>query len=93
MGIFHHPETVLITLQGYGLRTVIPFCDLLETRDLQSFPTPQGLFATQGINVAFDAFMTAIAEVDYDTVFGGDGSGDPSDDVRFFSPLAPHLSS
>lgn len=58
----------------------MPFCNRLETRDFEDSPAPEGLFATQGINITFNAFMTAIAEVDYDTVFGG-GNSDVTDDV------------
>jgi len=55
----------------------------LETRNFSNGPTPEGLVATQGINATFGAFMTAIAEVDYDTVFGGDDYG-TSDAVCLF---------
>ena len=79
---------VLTILQGSGLQTVMPFCDRLETRDFQNNPTPEGLNTTQGINIAFDAFMTAIAEVDYDTVFGSGNSN--TIDAVCFPPLAPH---
>jgi len=61
---------MLKALQGYGLRTILPFCDRLETRNLTTDPTSEGLIPTQGINATFNAFMNAIAEVDYDTVFG-----------------------
>lgn len=88
--LYHHPEVVLITLQGYGLRTILPFCNRLETRNFTNSPTSEGLVATLGTNATFDAFMTAIAEVDYDTVFGGDDS-DSSDTVCLFLPLpTPH---
>ena len=76
---------VLITFQGSGLETVTPFCDFLETSNFQNKSTPEGLFATQGINVAFNAFMTAIAQVDYDAIFGGGGDDDPTDAVRLLS--------
>jgi len=78
---------VLIELQAYGLETIVPFCDRLETRNLSSSPTSEGLVATQGINTTFNAFMTAIAEVDYDTVFGG-GVSDFTDVVCFPFSLA-----
>jgi len=57
----------------------MPFCNRLETRNFTSNPVPEGLFTTQGINTTFDAFMTAIAEVDYDTVFGGNNDTDITD--------------
>ena len=70
------------------MQTAMPFCDRLETRNLQSSPPPEGLVATQGINTTFGAFMTAVAELDYDDVFGG-GDFDPADAVCF--SLAPFL--
>jgi hypothetical protein len=82
-----------ITFQDSGLQTAMPFCDRLETRDFQNTSTPEGLNATLGINVAFDAFMTATAEVDYDTVFGdSDIQVDDAAGVCSLTPLAPHSS-
>jgi hypothetical protein len=80
---------ILIMFQDYGLYTIMPFCDYLETRNFQNSSSPEGLNITQGINVAFDAFMTAIAEVDYDTVFANWGLDDAAY-VCLFTPLAPH---
>jgi len=93
-GLAGHLEVGLIVSQGSGLQTLMPFCDNLETSIFRNKSTPEGLFVTQGINVAFDTFMAAIAEVDYDTVFGGDGGDDdPTDAVCLFPPLASHLPS
>jgi hypothetical protein len=89
-GFNHHLGAVLIALQGYGLRTVLPFCNRLETRNLTTDPASEGLVATQGINTTFNAFMTAIAEVDYDTVFGNEDYDITDDVCLFFLPSAPH---
>ena len=84
---------ILITFQDKGLQTAMPFCDRLETRNFQNNSTSEGLNATQGINVAFDAFMTATAEVDYDTVFGNsDIQVDDTAGVCSLTPLAPYSS-
>jgi len=48
----------------------------VETVNFTSSPTAQGLFATQGINATFNAFMTAIAEMDKGFLFGDQDSED-----------------
>jgi hypothetical protein len=75
--------------QDLGLQSTMPFCDRLETRNFTSSSTPEGLNTTQGINVAFEAFLTAIAEVDYDNVYATWGL-DATSYVYLFTPLAPH---
>jgi len=86
VGFYHDLGVALIALQAYGLRTILPFCNRLETRNLTADPTSGGLVVTQGINATFDAFMTAIAEVDYDTVFGSDEGNDITDAVCLLLP-------
>jgi len=90
VGFYRDLGVALIALQVYGLQTVLPFCNLLETHNLTADPTSEGLVVTQGINATFDAFMTAIAEVDYDTVFGSDGDNDITVVVCLFLPQVPH---
>lgn len=65
-----------VTFQSYGLQTILPFCNRVETLNSTNSPTPQGLSATQGVNVTFGAFATSIAELAKDFL---NGSGDASD--------------
>jgi len=88
VGFYRHLGVVFIALQDYGLQTVLPFCNRLETRNLTADPTSGGLVVTQGINATFGAFMTAIAEVDYDTAFGNDEDNDTL--VCLLLPQIPH---
>ena len=50
--------------QSDGLPPVLAFCDVLETQNWQGPAYPQGLAAAFNITVAFDAFLTGIAETD-----------------------------
>jgi len=77
---------MLNAFQGTGLRTILPFCNRLETRNFTTNPMSEGLVPTQGVNATFNAFMTAIAEVDYDTVFGINEDSDITDLVCLFLP-------
>ena len=63
--------------QYYGFEaSVLPFCNIVETRNFSSDPVEAGLAATLGVDAAFNAFLTGIAELDYDSI-----PGDPDDPV------------
>ncbi|KIJ30722.1 hypothetical protein M422DRAFT_267663 [Sphaerobolus stellatus SS14] len=51
--------------QYYGPVTVPPFCEKLETRNSTATPSEGGIAATSGIQAALDAFLVALAELDY----------------------------
>lgn len=62
--------TPLSFYQYYGFdRSVLPFCDIMETqnRTLAS-TTESGLASTYNISVAWSAFLTGLAEIDYDSI-------------------------
>ncbi|KAI0630671.1 serine carboxypeptidase S28-domain-containing protein [Trametes polyzona] len=64
--------------QYYGFEaSVLPFCNVLETRNATITPFETGLAANLGIHDAFDAFLAAIREVNYDAIPGG-----PDDPVQ-----------
>ncbi|KAF4569423.1 hypothetical protein EYR36_009214 [Pleurotus pulmonarius] len=55
--------------QYYGFAaTLLPFCNLLETRNFTSDPLEGGLTSRFGVETAFRAFLVAIAELDYDSI-------------------------
>ncbi|ETW78603.1 serine protease [Heterobasidion irregulare TC 32-1] len=57
--------------QYYGFEaSVLPFCNIVETRNFSSDPVEAGLAATLGVDAAFKAFLTGIAEIDYDSIPG-----------------------
>ena len=63
--------------QYYGFEaSVLPFCNIVEMRNFSSDPVEAGLAATFGVDAAFNAFLTGIAEIDYDSI-----PGDPDDPV------------
>ncbi|KAI9062583.1 hypothetical protein FKP32DRAFT_1573969 [Trametes sanguinea] len=62
----------------YGFdASVLPFCNVLETRNSTNTPFETGLASNLGIEAALDAFLTAIQEVNYDAI-----PGDPDDPVQ-----------
>ncbi|KAI0352085.1 peptidase S28 [Trametes cingulata] len=64
--------------QYYGFEaSVLPFCNVLETRNSTITPFETGLSDNLGIDVALDAFLTAIREVNYDAI-----PGSPDDPVQ-----------
>ena len=66
-------------VQYYGFEaSVLPFCNVLETRNFTSTQTETGLATSFGIDVALDAFLTAIREVNYDAIPGS--ADDPVQD-------------
>ncbi|RPD58936.1 peptidase S28 [Lentinus tigrinus ALCF2SS1-6] len=65
--------------QYYGFEaSVLPFCNVLETRNFTITPVETGLAATSGIDSALEAFLTAIKEVNYDAIPGN--ADDPVQD-------------
>ena len=67
--------------QYYGFsRSILPFCDILETRNrtqarttdnggtATALATESGLAASFNISVAWRAFLTGLAEIDYDSI-------------------------
>ncbi|KAF9450697.1 hypothetical protein P691DRAFT_440039 [Macrolepiota fuliginosa MF-IS2] len=66
--------------QYYGFKeSVLPFCNLLETKNFTQDPVEKGIAAQEGVGAAFTAFLTAISELDYDSVpFTDDPAGDRS---------------
>ncbi|KAF8959584.1 peptidase S28 [Flammula alnicola] len=64
--------------QYYGFQaSVLPFCNILETQNRTAAPVEAGLVAQFGIDVGLKAFLTAIAELDYDSI-----PGTPDDPVQ-----------
>ncbi|OSD04708.1 hypothetical protein PYCCODRAFT_1465679 [Trametes coccinea BRFM310] len=62
----------------YGFdASVLPFCNVLETRNSTITPFETGLASNLGVEDALDAFLTAIQEVNYDAI-----PGDPDDPVQ-----------
>jgi len=55
----------LTFFQSRGPASTIPFCDRLETRNFTQTASSQGLITTGGIDITFNSFIVAIAEVDY----------------------------
>ncbi|KAJ7281962.1 peptidase S28 [Mycena rebaudengoi] len=68
--------------QYYGFQhSILPFCNLLETRNFTAEPLEGGLVSTLGINAAFQAFLGALAELDYDSIPGS--ADDPVQDLSW----------
>lgn len=67
--------------QYYGFNaSLLPFCNLLETRNFTSDALEGGIVSTHGVQTAFNVFTVALAELDYDTI-----PGDPDDPVQDMS--------
>ncbi|KAI0074677.1 hypothetical protein K474DRAFT_1601127 [Panus rudis PR-1116 ss-1] len=69
--------------QYYGFEaSLLPFCNILETRNFTSEPFEGGIVSQPelGAQAAFDSFMVALAQIDYDSIQGGqdDPVGDRS---------------
>lgn len=55
--------------QYYGFKdSLLPFCNILETKNSTGNATDKGIAEEEGIEAAFDAFLTAISELDYDSI-------------------------
>lgn len=55
----------------------MPFCNVLESRNSTITPFETGLAANLGLDVALDAFLSAIRQVNYDAI-----PGDADDPVQ-----------
>uniref|UniRef100_A0A8H7XUA3 Serine carboxypeptidase S28-domain-containing protein n=1 Tax=Psilocybe cubensis TaxID=181762 RepID=A0A8H7XUA3_PSICU len=65
--------------QYYGFKaSLLPFCNILETQNGTSAAFESGLVAQFGVDTAFKSFLTAIAEIDYDSIPGN--ADDPVQD-------------
>ncbi|KAJ7918777.1 peptidase S28 [Mycena leptocephala] len=65
--------------QYYGFQdSLLPFCNLLETQNSTAEPFEGGIVSAHGVNAAFDAFMVALGELDYDSIPGS--ADDPVQD-------------
>ncbi|KAJ7173751.1 peptidase S28 [Mycena filopes] len=64
--------------QYYGFEdSLLPFCNLLETQNATAEPVEGGIVSSLGVGAAFDAFMVALGELDYDSI-----PGSPDDRVQ-----------
>ncbi|TFK83763.1 hypothetical protein K466DRAFT_665602 [Polyporus arcularius HHB13444] len=64
--------------QYYGFEaSLLPFCNVLETRNFTITPLETGIAATSGIESALEAFLMAIREVNYDAI-----PGSPDDPIQ-----------
>lgn len=55
--------------QYYGFKdSLLPFCNLLETKNFTQDAVEKGISTEEGVQSAFEAFLTAISELDYDSV-------------------------
>ncbi|KAF8999273.1 serine carboxypeptidase S28-domain-containing protein [Cyathus striatus] len=61
---------------GFGA-SLLPFCNILETKNRTSLPLEGGIVSSQGVVSVFEAFLVALAEIDYDSI-----PGDPDDPVQ-----------
>ncbi|KAF8887405.1 peptidase S28, partial [Infundibulicybe gibba] len=52
---------------GFG-ESILPFCNLLETRNSTAPAHESGIAASSTIEAAFDAFLVALGETDYDSI-------------------------
>ncbi|KAJ6485877.1 peptidase S28 [Mycena sanguinolenta] len=65
--------------QYYGFQdSLLPFCNLLETQNFTAEPFEGGVVSAHGVNAAFDAFLVALAELNYDAIPGN--ADDPVQD-------------
>ncbi|KAF7356875.1 Peptidase S28 [Mycena venus] len=65
--------------QYYGFQdSLLPFCNLLETQNSTAEPFEGGIVSALGVNATFNAFMVALAELDYDSIPGN--ADDPVQD-------------
>jgi hypothetical protein len=55
--------------QYYGFTdSLLPFCNLLETKNFTQDAMEKGISEKEGTEPTFRAFLTAISELDYDSV-------------------------
>ncbi|KZV63333.1 peptidase S28 [Peniophora sp. CONT] len=74
--------------QYYGFAaSVLPFCDVLETRNETMGSFEGGLISAMPVEDVFEAFLTAIEQVDYDDI-----TGSPDDPVTDLSWMRQYCS-
>ncbi|KAJ3983923.1 peptidase S28 [Lentinula detonsa] len=74
--------------QYYGFSaSILPFCNLLETRNFTSNSVENGIVSITGIDETFQAFLVALAELDYDSI-----PGSPDDPVADMSWMRQYCS-
>jgi hypothetical protein len=80
--------------QYYGFKeSLLPFCNLLETKNFSGDATEKGVAVREGIETAFDAFLTALGELDYDSIpFSDDPVTDRSWMWQYCSEYGTHKS-
>ncbi|VDC05151.1 unnamed protein product [Peniophora sp. CBMAI 1063] len=67
--------------QYYGFAaSVLPFCNIVETRNGTAEPMEGGLISAMPVEDVLDAFLSAIAQVDYDDIPSSD---DPATDLAW----------
>ncbi|KAF7370867.1 Thymus-specific serine protease [Mycena sanguinolenta] len=63
--------------QYYGFQdSLLPFCNLLETQNFTTEPFEGGIVSAHGVNAALDAFLVALAELNYDAIPGKNRKAD-----------------
>ncbi|KAK0224490.1 peptidase S28 [Armillaria nabsnona] len=68
--------------QYYGFAaSLLPFCNLLETKNFTHAPEEGGISSVDGIESAFDAYLIALSELDYDEIPGS--PDDPATDLAW----------
>ncbi|KAJ7577831.1 peptidase S28 [Mycena floridula] len=68
--------------QYYGFQaSLLPFCNLLETKNITMTPVEGGIVSVSSIEEAFEAFAVAIGELDYDSIPGN--ADDPVQDLSW----------
>ncbi|KAJ3828136.1 peptidase S28 [Lentinula raphanica] len=74
--------------QYYGFAaSLLPFCNLLETKNFTSDPVENGIVSVTGVEDTFQAFLVALAELDYDSI-----PGSPDDPVADMSWMRQYCS-
>ncbi|KAJ3881470.1 peptidase S28 [Lentinula edodes] len=74
--------------QYYGfVDSILPFCNLLETKNFTGAPTENGIVSISGVEDALQAFLAALAELDYDSI-----PGSPDDPVADMSWMRQYCS-
>ncbi|KAF8511849.1 peptidase S28 [Hysterangium stoloniferum] len=69
--------------QYYGPVSLPPFCDNLETKNTTAHASEEGIAASSGVQAAFDAFLVALAEVDYSAISENADEDDPVQDMSW----------
>ncbi|KAJ4480382.1 peptidase S28 [Lentinula edodes] len=68
--------------QCYGfVDSILPFCNLLETKNFTAAPAENGIVSISGVEDALQAFLAALAELDYDSIPGS--ADDPVADMSW----------